>query len=102
MNGQGIYDLIDDNAANEGTIILSDSQISMISLCLNQLFTRVDYIFVICLMKFLSWQVGVLLRVCSSIYICIIASLLYYYSRSVIQLWALTWDLGLKKWLKYW
>ena len=40
-------------------MFLSDSQISMRSLCLNLLFTLVDYKFVICLTKCLSRLVGV-------------------------------------------
>jgi len=76
-------------------MVLIDSQISMRPLSLNLLFTPVDYIFVICLMKFLPWLVGVSLRACSIICFCIVVSLLFYYSRDVIQFWAVYWDLGL-------
>jgi len=34
---------------------LSDSQLSMRPPCSDLLFTRIDYIFVICLTKFLLW-----------------------------------------------
>ena len=77
-------------------MVLSDSHISMRSICLNLLFTPIDYIFVICLMKCLSWLVGVWFRASSSIYICIIFSLLSFCFEGVIQFWAVTWDLGLK------
>ena len=50
----------------------SDSQINMRTLCLNILFALVDYIFVICLIKCLSWLVGVQSIPCSSNCICII------------------------------
>jgi len=43
----------------ETSMVLSDSQLSMIPLYSKLLFTPVDYIFVICLKKFLSWLVGV-------------------------------------------
>ena len=66
-------------------MVLSDFQISMISLCLIMLFASIDYMFVICLAKFLSWLVGVWLRACSSIFFSIIISLLFYYSRDVMQ-----------------
>jgi len=78
----------------------SDSQISMRPLSLNMLFTLVDHIFMICLTKFMSWLVGLQLRICSSIYICIIISLLYFCYEGVIQFWAVTWALGMKRWLK--
>ena len=39
-------------------MVLSNSQLSMRPLCSELLFTPVDYIFVICLMKCLSWLVG--------------------------------------------
>ena len=78
----------------------SDSQISMRPLCLNLLFTYVDYIFVICLTKHMSWLVGVWLRASSSIYICIIVSLLSLYSEGAIQFWVVAWAMGLRKWLK--
>jgi len=81
-------------------MVLSDSQISMRSLRLNMLFTPVDYIFVICLTKCLSWLVGVWLRACSTIFFCMIVSLLIYCSGDVIQFWGVTWAMGLKKWLK--
>ena len=78
----------------------SDSQVSMSPLCLNMLFTLVDYIFMTCLTKRLSWVVGVWLRACLGIYICIIVSLLSLCSEGVIQFWVVTSALGLKKWLK--
>jgi len=59
-------------------MVLSDSQISMKSLCLILLFTLLDYKFVICLTKCLSWLVWVWLRVCSSTFFSIIVSLLFY------------------------
>lgn len=102
MNGKCIYDLIDDNVAKymREQMVLSDSQISMKSICFYLLFTPVDYIFVICLTKCLSWLVGVLLRACSTNWFCIIISLLFYYSEDVIPFWVVTWALGLKKCLK--
>ena len=45
-------------------------------------------------------EVGVQLKACSSICNFIVVSLLYFYYEGVIQLWAMTWALGLQKWLK--
>ena len=58
-------------------MVLIDSQISMRSLFLNMFFTSIDYMFVICLTKFMLWLVGVWLRVCSTNCFCIIVSLLF-------------------------
>lgn len=65
------------------------------------LFTRVDYIFMICLMEFLLWLVGVQSRSYLIDYIYIVISLLFYCSKDVIQFWAVTWATSSKKWLKY-
>jgi len=65
-------------------MLLSDSQMSMRPLCLDLLFTPVDYIFLICLMKCLSWIVGVLSRDFLSNCICIIIPLLSLCSKGVI------------------
>jgi len=65
-------------------MLIIDSQVSMRPLCLDMLFTPVDYIFVICSMKYLSWLVGVQLSPCSSNFICIIIPLLYFISEGVI------------------
>jgi len=70
-------------------MLLSDSQISMRPICSNMLFTPLDYIF-------LSYLVGVCLRACSRIFICIIFSLLYLYYEGVIQFFVVTWAMGLK------
>ena len=43
----------------EASMVLNDSLLSMRPLCSKLLFTPVDYICIICLMKFLSWIVGV-------------------------------------------
>lgn len=83
-------------------MVLRDSQISTRPLCLKLLFTPVDYMYVICFTKCLSWLVGVWLRDFSTNFFCIIVSLLFYYFEDVIPLWAVTLALGLKKWLKYW
>jgi len=40
-------------------MVLSDSQLSMRPLCLELLIAPIDYTIAICLMKFLSWLVGV-------------------------------------------
>ena len=77
-------------------MVLSDSQISLRSICLILLFTLIDYIFVICFMKCLSWLVGVWLRASSSICFSIIVSLLIYCSKDVMKFWAVTWALILK------
>ena len=71
-------------------------------ICLDMLFTPVDYIFVICLRKFLSWLVGVQSRACLSNFICNIISFLSFCSEGVIQFWAVTWALSLKTWIKSW
>lgn len=79
---------------------LSDSQISMRPLCSDSLFSLVDYIFVIFLMKCMSWLLGVQSSFPSSDCIYTIISLLFYCFEYVIQLWVVTRALGLKKWLK--
>ena len=79
---------------------LRDSQISTRSLFLKLLFTPVDYMFVICLAKCLSWLLRVWLRAYSTIWFCIIVSLLFYCFEDVIPLWQVAWALGMKKWLK--
>ena len=66
-------------------MFLSDSQLSMRPLCSDLLFTPVDYIFVICLTKCLSWLVVVQLSSYLSVFIYIVISLLFYYSKDVIQ-----------------
>ena len=81
---------------------LSDYQRSMRPLCLDMLFTPVDYIFMIYLMKWLSWLVGVQSRACSSTCNYIIISMLSLCSEGCIELQAVTWALGLKKWLESW
>ena len=81
-------------------MLLSDSQLSMIPLCSDMLFTPVDYIFVICLTKCLSWLVGVQSRSYSSNFFLVDISLLSYYYEDVILLWAVIKPLGLKKSLK--
>ena len=78
-------------------MILSDSHISMRPLCSYMLFKPVDYIFVTCLTKCLSWLVGVQCRPCPCFFKCIIVILCKFISGSVIEFWAMTWDLGLKK-----
>jgi len=83
-------------------MLLSDSEISMIPLCLNLLLTPVDYIYVICLKKCLSWLVWVQSKACSSNCICIIIPLLYLCSEGAIYFLAVTWALGLNNWLKSW
>ena len=81
-------------------MLLSNSQISMRPLCSDLLFTPVDYIFVTCLTKCLSWIVGVQSRTCPCFCKCIIVMLCKFISESVVELWEMTWALGLKKWLK--
>jgi len=76
------------------------SQISMRPLCSDMLFTPVDYIFVICLMKCFSWLVGVQSRYYSSKFISIVISMLSYCSEYFIPFWVVTRALGLKMWLK--
>lgn len=83
-------------------MLLNDYQISMRPLCSDRLFKPVDYIFVTCLTKFLSWLVGVQSIPCSNNYICILIMLLSFSSKSVIKFWAMNWALGLKKWHKSW
>ena len=82
-------------------MLLSNSQLSMRPLCSDLLFTLVDYIFVICLTKCLSWLVRVQSRSHSSDCIYTVISLLFYCSKDVIQFWAVTWAMGSKKWLEY-
>jgi len=81
-------------------MLLIDSHLSMRPLCLDLLFTPVDYIFVICLTKCMSWLVGFKSRSNSSNCIFTVISMLSYYSEGVIQFWAVAWALGLEKWLK--
>ena len=83
-------------------MLLSDSQIIMRPLYSNLLFKPIDYIFATCLTKCLSWLVGVQSSPYSSNYICIIILLLPFTSKSVTELWVVTWVLGLKKWHKSW
>ena len=71
-------------------MVLSDSEISTRSLCLNMLFTPIDYMFVICLAKCMSWLIGVWLRACSTNYFFIIVSLLFYCFEDAIPFWATT------------
>lgn len=68
---------------------LRDSHISMRPLYSNILFKLVDYIFVICFMKCLSWLVGVQFRPCQCFCKCIIIMLCKLICESVIELWAL-------------
>jgi len=68
----------------------SKSQISMRPLCSDLLFTSVDYIFGICLTKFLSWVVRVESRSYSSNYIKTIISMVSYCSKGAIQFCAVT------------
>ena len=84
----------------EASMFLSDSQLSMKPLFSYMLFRHVDYIFGICLTKYLSWLVGVQSRFYSSDWIRIIISLLIYCSEDVIPFLVVTWVLGLKKRLK--
>jgi len=77
-------------------MILSNYQISMIPLCSDMLFKLVDYIFVICLTKCLSWLVGVKSIPCHCFFKCIIFMLCKFISESVIEFWVVTWALGLK------
>jgi len=65
-------------------------------ICSDLLFKPVDYIFVTCLMKCMSWLVGVQSSPYSSNFICILILLLSLSSESVIEFWAMTWTLGLK------
>ncbi len=81
-------------------MLLNDSQMTMGPLCLELLFTPVDYILMICLTKWLSWLVGVNSRACSSICIYIIISLISFCFEGFIHFLAVTWALGLKKCLK--
>ena len=69
-------------------MVLSDSQLSMIPLCLELLFTLVDYIFVICLTKCLSWLVGVHSSLCSRICVGIIVSMFLFISVNSMKFWA--------------
>jgi len=89
------------NECVEASMLHNDSQMSMRPICLDLLFTPVDYILVICLMKCLSWLVGVQTIPCSSNFICIIIPFLSFCSEGIIKLCAMSWPLGLKKWLKY-
>ncbi len=79
-------------------MLLSDSQISMTPLWSYLLFKLLDYIFVTCLTKCLSWIVAVQLSPCSSVLFYIIIPLLSFSSGSVMEFWAMTQALGLKKW----
>jgi len=65
-------------------MVLNDSQLSMRPLCLDLLFTPAYYIFLIFLIKFLSWLVGVQSRSYSSNCISTIISMLSYCSKGVI------------------
>ncbi len=86
----------------EASMILSNSQLSMRPLCSKLLITLVEYTFAICLMKCLSWIVGVQSRSWTSFYFSTVLSMLFYWSEEMVQFWAVTWALGLKKWLKPW
>ena len=81
-------------------MLLSDSKISMRPLCSDLLLKPLDYIFVTCLRKCLSWLVGVQSRPCHCFCKCIIVMLCKFISESVNEFWAVTWTLGLKKWHK--
>jgi len=72
-------------------MLLSDSQINMRSLWLDMLFTPIDYIFVTCLTKLLSWLVGVQSRPYHCFCKCIIIILCKFISKSVIEFWVVTW-----------
>lgn len=87
---------------HEETMVHDDSQISMRSLHLILLFTSEGYMFMICLMKCLSWLVRVSLRSWSTICFCIIISLYFTWFWAFIPLWVVAWAIGLKKWLNSW
>ena len=72
-------------------MLLSDSQMSMRPLCLDLLLKPIDYIIVTCLMKCLSWLVGVQSSPCSTNCIYFLILLLYFSSESVIKSWEVTW-----------
>ena len=84
----------------EASMVLSNSQLSMRTLCLKLLITPVDYTFAICLTKFLLCLVGVQSRSWTSIYFSTFISMLFCWSGEMVQFWAVTWALGLKKWPK--
>ena len=52
-------------------------------------------------MKCLSWIVGVQPRPCQCFCKCIIVMLSKFIYELVIEFWAVTWGLGLRKWHKY-
>ena len=81
-------------------MVLSDSQLSMRTLCSEFLFTPVVYIFVTCLTKCLSWLVWVQSTFHSSIVFSTVISMLFYYYEGVMKFWAVIRALGLKKCLK--
>lgn len=71
-------------------MLLSDSQMSMRPISSNLLFKPIDYIIVTCLMKCLSWLVGVESSPCLINCICIIIMLFSFSFESVIEFWAVT------------
>ena len=77
-------------------MILYESQRSMRPLCLDLLLWLVDYIFVTCLIKSLSWLVR--LSTCTNDFISSLIQLLFIISESFMKLWAVAWVVALKKW----
>lgn len=69
-------------------------------ICSKLLFTVVNYIFLTCFMKFMSWLVGVQSSPCSRNFICIIFLLLYFIPEGAIGFQTVIQSGSLKKWLK--
>ena len=78
-------------------MLLNDSQIIMRPICSDLLFKPVNYIFVTCLTKCMSWLVGVHSSPYSSACFYIVIPVSCFSSESVMEFWAVTRALGLKQ-----